>query len=34
MTDADPTVEQQQPFANFQYEIYGRGGGGGGGGAA
>jgi lactate 2-monooxygenase len=25
MTDADPAVEQQQPFANFQYEIYGRG---------
>lgn len=25
MSDADPAVEQQQPFANFQYEIYARG---------
>jgi lactate 2-monooxygenase len=25
MSDADPAVEQQQPFASFQYEIYGRG---------
>jgi isopentenyl diphosphate isomerase/L-lactate dehydrogenase-like FMN-dependent dehydrogenase len=25
VSDADPAVEQQQPFANFQYEIYARG---------
>jgi lactate 2-monooxygenase len=25
MTDTEPALEQQQPFASFQYEIYGRG---------
>ncbi|MCW3020379.1 MAG: lactate 2-monooxygenase [Solirubrobacterales bacterium] len=25
MTDTEPALERQQPYANFQYEIYGRG---------